>query len=183
LRFAPSTLFTPFDFLSSMNMFEVLANYTVYDFEAQAAQVRSFSYRQFGWRDSTTLSLSNRLALDFFLYLKLYERGQLNWREFSERRENSFVDRTYAAQVRFSPEPGLLFAVGLRYFSQTRYSYSGESRKLDSFLRSIGPTCLIVYDVNASSEVTMKGWYEHRRLEGGGSRSLANITLTVTLTI
>ncbi|HXG01639.1 MAG TPA: hypothetical protein VNL69_12665, partial [Bacteroidota bacterium] len=46
LRFAPSTLFTPFDFLSSMNMFEVLANYTVYDFEAQAAQVRSFSYRQ-----------------------------------------------------------------------------------------------------------------------------------------
>lgn len=183
LRFAPSTLFTPFDFLSSLNTFEVLANYTVYDFEAQAAQVRSFSYRQFGWRDSTTLSLSNRLALDFFLYLKLYERGQLNWREFSERRENSFVDRTYAAQVRFSPEPGLLFAVGLRYFSQTRYSYSGERRKLDSFLRSIGPTCLIVYDVNASSEVTMKGWYEHRRLEGGGSRSLANMTLTVTLTI
>lgn len=183
LRFAPSTIYTPFAFLTTTNTFEVLANYTVYDFETQAAQVRSFSYRQFAWRDSTTFTISKRLGLDIFLYLKLYERGQLNWSEFSERRENSFVDRTYAAQVRFSPEPGLLFALGVRYFSQTRYSYTGPTRKLDSFLRSFGPTCAIVYDVNASSQVTMKGWYEQRRLEGGSSRSLANMTLTVSLTI
>lgn len=183
LRFAPRTVYRPFSFFSSMNTFEVLANYTVYDFEAQAAQVRSFSYRQFGWIDSTTVELSNRLGLDFLGYLKLYERGQLNWSEFSERRENSFIDRTYAVQVRCMPDDGVLFAVGVRYFSQTRYSYTGEERKLDSFLRSFGPTCWILWRPNPTSEVSMKGWYEHRRLEGGGSRSLANMTLTVTLTI
>jgi len=166
-----------------MNTFEVLANYTVYDFEAQATQARSFSYRQFGWIDSTALEINNRVGLDFFVYLKLYERGQLNWSEFSERRENSFVDKTYAVQVRCMPDEALVFAVGVRYFSQTRYSYTGETRKLDSFLRSVGPTCLIQWRPNPTSEVGMKGWYEQRRLEGGGSRSLANMTLTVTFTI
>ncbi len=183
LRFAPRTLYRPFSFLTSMNTFEVLANYTVYDFEAEAAQVRSFSYRQFGWIDSTTIEVSHRLGLDFLVYLKLYERGQLNWSEFSERRENSFSDRTYAVQVRCMPDDGVLFAVGVRYFSQTRYSYTGDVRKLDSFLRSFGPTCWILWRPYPTSEVSMKGWYEHRRLEGGGSRSLANMTFTVTLTI
>lgn len=183
LRFAPRTVYRPFASFTSMNTFEVLANYTVYDFEAQATQARSFSYRQFGWIDSTALEINNRVGLDFFVYLKLYERGQLNWSEFSERRENSFVDKTYAVQVRCMPDEALVFAVGVRYFSQTRYSYTGETRKLDSFLRSVGPTCLIQWRPNPTSEVGMKGWYEQRRLEGGGSRSLANMTLTVTFTI
>jgi hypothetical protein len=183
LRFAPRTLFKPFPFFTSMNTFEVLANYTVYDFETQAAQVRSFSYRQFGWIDSTTIEVSHRLGFDVFVYLKFYERGQLNWSEFSERRENSFADRTYALQVRCVPDDGVLFAVGVRYFSQTRYSYTGNVRNLDSFLRSFGPTCWILWRPYPTSEVSMKGWYEQRRLEGGGSRSLANMTLTVTLTI
>ncbi|MER3523257.1 MAG: hypothetical protein C4326_04125 [Ignavibacteria bacterium] len=183
LRFAPRTFYKPASFLSSMNTFEVLANYTVYDFEQQAAQVRSFSYRQFGWIDSTSFEVTDRIELDFFLYLKLYERGQLNWQEFSERRENSFVDKTYAVQVRFAPEEEVLFAAGLRYFSQTRYSYSGTTRKLDSFLRSVGPTCMILWRPHRKGEVMMNGWYEQRRLEGGGVRSLANMTLTVTLTI
>ncbi|MEO8168764.1 MAG: hypothetical protein ABI623_10985, partial [bacterium] len=52
LRFSPRTVYRPFDELTTMNSFEVLANYTVYDFEQQAAQVKSFSYRQFGWMDS-----------------------------------------------------------------------------------------------------------------------------------
>jgi hypothetical protein len=86
-------------------------------------------------------------------------------------------------QARFAPDEGTLVAVGLRYFSQSRYSYTGATRKLDSFLRSVGPTCLIQWRPNPTSEVGMKGWYEQRRLEGGGSRSLANMTLTVTFTI
>ncbi|MEK7249800.1 MAG: hypothetical protein AAB209_05185, partial [Bacteroidota bacterium] len=101
LRFSPRTLYKPFKQFATMNSFEVLANYTVYDFEAQAAQVRSFSYRQFGWIDSTALDITNRIGLDFFVYLKLYDRGQLNWSEFTERRENSFVDKTYALQARY----------------------------------------------------------------------------------
>ncbi len=181
LRFAPRTVYRPFDQFISMNAFEVLANYTVYDFEDRASQVRSFSYRQFGWMDSTSFDITQTLGLDFFAYLKLYDRGQLNWSEFSERRENSFVDKTYALQARFTPEEGLLFAVGIRYFSQTRYTYTGERRNLDSFLRSFGPTCLIVWQLSRYSEVGIKGWYEQRRLGDGASKALANMTMNINI--
>lgn len=183
LRFSPRALYKPLSFLTIMNRFEVLANYTVYDFEELAGDVRSFSYRQFAWVDSTSLELSGSIGLDFFLYLKLYDRGQLNWREFKERRENSFADKTYAVQVRYKPEPGMLFALGLRYFSQTRYAYSGEERSLDSFLRSVGPTCIILWQVSPYSEVGLRGWYEHRRLADGATQSLANMTLNINITL
>jgi hypothetical protein len=181
LRLAPRTVFRPSAVLTSVNSFEVLANYTVYDFEQTSAQVRSFSYRQFGWSDSTSFDVTNRLGLDAFVYLKVYSRGQLNWNDFAERRENIFVDKTYAVQARFSPEVGSMMAVGIRYFSQTRYSFEGETRKLDSFLRSFGPTCLLLWRLNPFSEVSLKGWYEQRKLEGGGSKSLANMTMNVNI--
>lgn len=183
LRFSPRTVYSPFASFTTMNKFEVLANYTVYDFEAQAAQVRSFSYRQFGWIDSTALEITNRLGLDFFVYLKLYDRGQLNWREFTERRENSFVDKTYALQARYSPYEGTLFAIGIRYFSQSRFTYDGTERKLDSFLRSFGPTCLVVWRLSRYSEIGVQGWYEQRKLEGGGSSSLANLNMHITINL
>lgn len=183
LRFSPRAVYRPFSFLTTMNRFEVLANYTVYDFEQLAGDVRSFSYRQFAWVDSTSLELSRSIGLDFFLYLKLYDRGQLNWSEFKERRENSFADKTYAVQIRYMPEPGILFALGMRYFSQTRYSYSGEQQTLDSFLRSVGPTCVILWQVSPYSEVGVRGWYEHRRLADGATQSLANMTLNINITL
>ncbi len=183
LRFSPRALYRPFSFLSTMNRFEVLANYTVYDFEELAGDVRSFSYRQFAWIDSTSIELSRTIGLDFFLFLKLYDRGQLNWSDFKERRENSFADKTYAMQVRYMPEPGILFALGMRYFSQTRYAYSGEARTLDSFLRSVGPTCLILWRVSPYSEIGIRGWYEQRRLADGATQSLANMTLNINITL
>ncbi len=181
LRFSPRTVYRPFEQLTTINSFEVLANYTVYDFEQQAAQVKSFSYRQFGWMDSTSLEITRHIGLDFFVYLKLYDRGQLNWKEFTERRENSFVDKTYALQARYSPEPGTVFAIGVRYFSQSRYTYAGVQRSLDSFLRSFGPTCLIVWRLNTFSEIGLKGWYEQRRLGDGETKALANMTMNINI--
>jgi hypothetical protein len=160
-----------------MNAFEVLANYTVYDFEQQAALVKSFSYRQFGFVDSSTVELSHRVALDFFCYIKLYERGQLKWSEFTERPENSFADQTFAAQLRFSPVPGAAFAVGLRYFSQSRYVYDQAAKRLSTFLRSFGPTCLLFWDMGMRGHISLHGWYEDRYQPDGSVRKLANMTL------
>ena len=91
LRFTPRTTYRPVPALTTMNAFEVLANYTVYDFEERLSRIRSFAYRQFAWIDSTSVDITSRVGLDFFAYLKLYERGQLRWDEFTERTENSFV--------------------------------------------------------------------------------------------
>jgi len=79
LRFSPRVTYRPTRDITTFNAFEVLANYTVYDFEERLVQIRSFSYRQFAWLDSTSIELTGRIGLDFHAYLKLYERGQLRW--------------------------------------------------------------------------------------------------------
>lgn len=189
LRLAPTTTYRPTKDIASTNTFEVLANYTVYDFEQQVSGVRSFSYRQFGWVDSSSVELTSRVGLDFFSYLKLYERGQLKWADFSERTENSFLDRTLASQLRFSPEEGILFAIGLRYFSQSRYTFASGVKTLDAYIRSVGPTCLILWDIGLYSRLTFKGWLERRTFTGnqtqaqGSSRSLPNLSMNIIINL
>ncbi len=177
LRLAPRTTWRPASWFSTTNAFEVLANYTVYDFERQVALVRSFSYRQFSWIDSTRMEFTPKVGLDFFTYLKLYERGLLKWDEFRERTENSFVDRTLAVQLRFSPDRTSVFAVGLRYFSQSRYLFKEAVKQPDSFTSSVGPTCLIRWIIGPHSRLQFNGWYERRRLPDGTYRSLASMTM------
>jgi hypothetical protein len=183
LRLSPRATFRPVSWITSLNAFEVLANYTVYDFEAQLASVKSFSYRQFGVVDSTAFDLTHRLGIDLFAYWRVYERGQLKWAAFRERTENSAVEETYALQVRFTPDRGSLFAAGIRYFGQSRYAYAGGTRALESFLSSFGPTCLISWEPGRHSRVQFRGWYERRRQPDGTVRPLSTLTLNLTLTL
>lgn len=189
LRFSPTTTYRPAKAVTSTNSFEVLANYTVYDYEQQVSGVRSFSYRQFGWMDSSYIQFSQRLGLDFFSYLKLYERGQLKWSAFSERTENSFVDKTLSSQLRFSLDEDLLFAVGIRYFSQVRYMFEDGVKKRDLSIRSIGPACHIQWGIGPSSTLLLKGWYERRTISGGqtqptgSSQTFPNLSMNIFINL
>jgi hypothetical protein len=183
LRFFPRTVFRPTDYLVTINGAEVLANYTVYDFEDQATRIRSFAYRQFSWIDSTSVELTSRIGLDFVGYLKLYERGQLKWDEFKERTENSFTEKTYSLAVRFSPNRGTFFSVGVRYFSQSRFAHTSGTKVLDSFFRTVGPTCAMMWETEGGSVVGLNGWFENRKNTDGSMRSIANMSLVVQLHI
>jgi hypothetical protein len=181
LRFSPRTTYRPNSSFSTMNAFEVLANYTVYDFEQQVALVKSFSFRQFGWIDSSSVQITGKIGLDFFAYLKLYERGQLKWSEFRERTENSYIEKTYVVQARFTPEPGLLFGVGIRFFSQSRFAYESAGKRQDLYLRSVGPTCLIGWQVGRYGQIGLRGWYEDRRQADGTRTGLTNMTMNILM--
>jgi|WetSurMetagenome_2_1015567.scaffolds.fasta_scaffold11202_2 hypothetical protein len=181
LRFSPRTLYRPSPWLLSANGFEVLANYTVYDFEEQSALVKSFSYRQFSWHDSTAVEITDRVGLDFLGSLKFYERGQLNWGEFTERTENSFTDRLLSLQLRWSPAAGMIFAAGYRSFTQWRYSFGDRGKVLDNVLESVGPTVAILWDAGSYGSVGLLGWYERWSQSTGAARSLANLSLNVQL--
>jgi hypothetical protein len=182
LRLSPGTVFRPSSAFLTANVFEVLANYTVYDFEEESALVKSFSYRQFAWHDSTAVELTDRLGLDFLGTLKFYERGQLNWGEFTERTENAYTERLLSLQARWSPAAGTMFAIGYRAFTQWRYSFVGREKSLDAVLRSIGPTCAILWTAHAGGTVGLQGWYERWSQGDGPARSLANLSLNVQFT-
>lgn len=165
--------------LRTTNAFEVLANYTVYDFEDQVFSVQSYSFRQFSFVDSTTYQLSRRVAFDFSVRLKLYERGQLRWREFKERPVNYFEDRTFSGQLRYSPSTGVSVAVGFRYFSLTRFRYQVRDRIFENRLVNYGPTCLIEWSMKQNSRLLLSGWYETQKQTNVASVSFSNIAMTI----
>ena len=179
LRLSPRTMYRPAPWINSLNAFEVLANYTVYDFEQQLPSVKSFSYRQLGWLDSTSVDLTHRIGFDFFAYWKVYERGQLEWSQFKERLESAATELTYAVQCRVRPTARTLFAVGVRYFGQTRYTYAEGVRQVDSFLNSVGPTCSISWEPGPHSRIQFQGWYERQRQPDGVPRTLASMTMNI----
>jgi hypothetical protein len=181
LRLSPRIEYQPSPRLKTTNAFEVLANYTVYDFEDQVFSVKSFSFRQFSFIDSTTYQLSRRVALDLSLRVKLYERGQLSWREFRERPVNYFDDRTCWGQFRYAPQGNLTFAVGFRYFSLTRFRYDVSERVFDNRLVNYGPTCLIRWSASRNTQLLISGWYEVQTQTGGPSESVSNLAMSIIL--
>ena len=180
-RLSPRIEYRPSSALRTTNAFEVLANYTVYDFEEQVFSVRSFSFRQFSLVDSTTCQLSRRVALDLSARVKLYERGQLRWKEFRERPVNYFEDRTFAGQFRYTPNTGISVAAGFRYFSLTRFRYEERERVFENRLLNYGPTCLIEWSMNRKSRILLTGWYEIQKQSGGFSESISNLSMNIVL--
>jgi hypothetical protein len=178
-RLVPRLAYAPSADLTTTNTFEVLANYTVYDFESPSSPIRSYAFRQFSFTDSTGLSLTRRLQFEWFSQFRVYEQGELRWSDFSERPQTSFEDQTYVATLRYRLNPGLLFSVGIRYFSQRRYLFNGPERTLDRYLRSIGPVTAIDWDVSERTKFSTSGWFETQTQTGTAGHSFANLTMTL----
>lgn len=183
LRFSPTFWYTPAHWFFSVNSFEVLANYTVYDFEYISSSPQSFSFRQFSFVDSTNFALSRRLSLEWFSIIRLYERGELHWDDFSERPVNSFDEKTCIGSINYALTERLLFSVGIRYFSQLRYGYTGADRTLENVLHSTGPLAGISMNVGTRTELAVRGWYERQTQTGQPDRGLTTMTLYLNVRI
>jgi hypothetical protein len=179
LRLAPQVDYKPTKNFQTRNLFEVLANYTVYDFEEQVASVRSFSFRQFAFVDSTTWNFDRDIGADLFSQVRLYERGELNWEEFKERPLQYFEEITLAVRLRYARETKMLFAPGWRYFRQTRYAFSQGERNFDYAQSSYGPTCDVEFRLSERSTVVFGGWYEILKQQDTVVREIANVNINV----
>jgi hypothetical protein len=183
-RLAPRVHYVPSKYFSTTNTFEVLANYTVYDFEntpfARFAQTSS-AFRQFALIDSTRWNFTPRLAWEGFVHVRLYQRGELRWSEFKERPLNYFEDKTFIGRIEFAPEPRLILSVGIRYFSQMRFSYAEGTRVFESILKSIGPVGRVQWEVGERSQIIIDGWRERQTQDNAPSRSFTNLTLAVNV--
>jgi hypothetical protein len=159
-RFFPTVNYSDRN-LTSSNRFEVLANYTVYDYEA-FSQIHSFSFRQASFLDSTKVNVTQRLSLFFLGNVKLYTRGELYWSSFSEFPLNYFVDRTFWLSLSYFAG-NLGYAVGYKYLSLTQYNYTTtKDMQFASQITNSGPTAIISVNL-PRLEVRMTGWYQISR--------------------
>lgn len=178
IRFSPVLDFTPALWLRSVNRAEVLANYTVFDFEDQVASVKSFAFRQAAWSDSSTVQLTSRINLDFTGGLRWYERGILRWQDFKERPEDYFVEKSVWPKI-VVVFGSVRWGLGYRYFSQDRYAYAGTDRMFEQEYEIEGPTIEVDWE-RASTRLTLEGWRENQTSNGQSITALSNLTLRVS---
>ncbi len=183
IRLAPVIEYLPWKNIITSNTFEVLANYTVYDFESVSSSPRSYSFRQFAFIDSTSISITPRLGVHWFNNIRLYERGELQWQTFSERPVNYFEEKTYLGAIRYRFDESLLLSIGIRYFSQLKFDYNGRERSLNGYLRSIGPVSSIEIDVGQRTHCSIRGWYESQSQIGQPPRSVTMMSLLLNINL
>ncbi len=156
-RLTSQSNFTPVKKLSTRNTVQVLANYTVYDFEDIISQVQSFSYRQLSIKDSTQYSISGNFYFEFSGELKYYEQGQYNNSNFSVKPIAYFVEQLFNPEFKLILNSFAGAGIGLNYFQQNRYQYQNASRILVNTYRTFGPVAELNFYLQKNSVINVKG--------------------------
>lgn len=178
LKFSSGGTFTSGNF-STMNSAEVNANYTVYDYEELNPNFRSYSFRQFAFRDSSNLKLNRTLRLFVAGYLKLSEQGDFKWSNFTSK-PLRYLREQYMEPKIFYDYAGLSLGLGIRYFSLLTFTFKkGEDKILDSDYTSIGPLTEVSYSVSDRINLKLYGWYEFIKAENNSNREMANLSIKV----
>jgi hypothetical protein len=176
LRFSAGGYYNGAKF-SSLNNFEVSANYTEYDFEDVTSSLRSISFRQFTATDSTNYRITKNFSFIITAYLKLTSQGELDWDNFAERPQR------YLQEIFADPKFGLvsnysLFALGLRYFSLNTFRYNETERIPDSEFLSIGPLFEILIGTKMLY-LKLNMWYEFISDSNNEDRERLNLILAM----
>ncbi|MBS1516946.1 MAG: hypothetical protein JSS91_02560 [Bacteroidetes bacterium] len=145
--------FKPTERLITKNYFQVLANYTVYDFEDLISQIQSFSYRQLSIRDSSTYNLGRGFNLKFSGELKFYEQGEFLNNTFSVKPISFFAEQFYLPEINYLISNILNLGIGYKYFSQDRYNYDETEKQLANTYQSFGPVGKAEMYLNKNSSV------------------------------
>jgi len=165
--------------ITSTNIAEVSANYTVYDFEDLNPNYKSFSFRQFSAKDSTTLKINKKTFIKFFGYIKLSEQAELNWNKFTNRPFRTIQEEYYEPKLELRNK-GLIFSAGLRFYIITTFRYGNEfNKQTDSYYKSVGPISEITYSITDRILIKSTGYYEFISNEKEVNRELANLLFTV----
>jgi hypothetical protein len=176
IRLAPSTELRIGQGVVSRNSAEIVANYTVYDFETAGLAQRSFSMRQLTVSDSTLVHLGADFWTEVQLHVRVYERGELRWSAFTVRPVQFFDERTMSLSL-LCLRSDIRASAGFRLFEQRRYRYEGLDRARSGLLRSYGPTASLRLRLAGTADIIAEGWYQLTSEDGGAARSTPNLSL------
>mgnify|MGYP000933619973 CR=1 FL=1 len=143
--------------------FEILANYTIYDFESQNSGVKSFSLRQISYKDTAFIKLSGCINLQSSIILRYYERGILYWDSFSEYPQNSNTELFLKFLIFTFTNNENSFGCGIRYYyiAQNSLRKGGLVYNTANFNQvSYGPEAVAILKISPNLKLFIQGWYE-----------------------
>ncbi len=169
--------------LKTRNRFEVLANYTVYDFEDLVQNIRSFSYRQFGFIDSTLFYLSRKTFINGYYSVKLSEQGTLNWKAFSSYPIRFLQEQQTELKLGYylSMQNIISFGGRMTYFGE--YSFNGKEKILNYDVKSYGPLVEMMLFHREDFYFNLKLWIEYIRQTNLPLRRNINVNFNSLLAI
>jgi hypothetical protein len=172
-KLTSTSYFKPVKNLFTKNTFQVLANYTVFDFEDIVSQVQSFIYRQMSFRDTTIYNITEKLSFDFYSEVKLYEQGQYNDRDFSLRPVNFFIDQFYFGEFGYLLNDFIKLSAGYKFFEQRRFEYEHNERVLKSKFNTSGVLGKLSLFINQNSLISIIGGVDFLRYDNSSLNSSA----------
>lgn len=179
VRLSPSVEYGPASWIRTITRAEVLANYTVSDYENQLASIRSFSFRQAFWSDSTVIKISKNITCNILGSLRIFERGILKWQEYKEKPEEYSVEKILWPEIVWSSNEGFNVGVGFRYFGQDRYQYRNNEKNIIQRVEAMGPTVFLEWVRREAERVTVSGWYEIQKNNGVQQATISNLSMQV----
>lgn len=177
LRFSPSFVLR----MSGVTMqpqFEILANYTAYDYDGLSSAARSFSFRQISYRDSLRVRLTSAFNVESQVLFRYFERASLQWNAFAESPETGNLEYLVKVFLSTALAPLASIQTGLRLYTLDQRSIAvGAAHILTGSLHSIGPEVAIRYGTSAGSTLSLSGWYEFQTINVTQTRNLPNVLL------
>lgn len=160
IRLATNTTYQSRNF-STKNYFEVLANYTVYDFEDLFQTTQSFAFRQFGFQDSTKLSITDRYFLSIYFNLKLSEQGILYWKRFSSIPGRYLNEQSTEIKIGKQLSEFSFISIGIRNTLFSEFNFKGKDKQVVFEMKSIGPLLESSLYYRKDFYFNLKCWIEY----------------------
>ncbi|MGA2296199.1 MAG: hypothetical protein ABSG15_01465 [FCB group bacterium] len=161
-RISPCVQYTTNSFMM-MPQFEVLSNYTVYDFDTITPGLKSFSYRQIGYKDSIFIYLGKMFSLQTNINIRYFERGIFDWKSFSETPQNQNFEQFTRVLLIKNFSPGMFAGCGVKYYRLMQGDIANGANIVNENKYSqisIGPETIFRIQFKSGSSLTFDGWYE-----------------------
>lgn len=167
---------------SATPSFEVVANYTTFDFEDIIGSQQSISSRQIGYTDSIVYTLSERHRIESRITVRYEERGEFRWSTFSEIPTYRKTEQFYTLLFFVAPSPAVSIGTGARYYQLSQQPI-GRTLPINGELQrqAVGPETTIAAQLSSGSIVRLHGWYEIQFVNGTEARRLPNVLLDVSV--
>ncbi|MBM4150278.1 MAG: hypothetical protein FJ219_01350 [Ignavibacteria bacterium] len=163
--------------------FEVLANYTIFDFELPGTALRSFSFRQFSYRDSIMYHIRQGWTLESNLFIRRFDRGIMSWSEFSETPVTMSTEQFFKFLMFVPASHGFRIGLGGRFYrlSQEPYQSNVGQSQLQSETYIYGPEMSGMMIYPDGSSISLKSWYEWQHFGENTRRNQINVFLQASL--
>jgi hypothetical protein len=158
---------------------EVLANYTVYDYENAYSSLRSISFRLISYYDSVIVKLSDKITSESNLSVKYSERGILYWNDFSESPQNGIYDVFFRTLIKREYTNGSSLGVGIKFYNYSQSRIHNVSQ-IEYELKSLSPEISINY-VLGNWSMMINGWYEFQTINKTIKKEVPNLSIFVNL--